>query len=512
VLDDKYVLQEARGDLSLHPSYRRYHYGYGPLAVVDSGTSRFISTDALGSTTDLTTGTGTVAAGHQYDAWGQYRNGSAPSASEPKLGFTGHQFDPETGLVYARARYYDPEVGIFISRDAYEGELSDGPSLHRFAYAYGNPLLYVDEDGNVAYEVADEWERRQREAAWTAEEGMEGAARDGASFANWAASKLGDNWFARSVGAVGVVTVQSLIQVTGSLGAIIGDPTGLVRMPMRLGTGTAQGVEDIQNGKYFEGGLKIVAEGTQVVDLAVGGFGAVRSLPGIRSGIAAEMESAVARRAALEESAARKSSAAERIVQEVKSARASESTARVAVRDAFSESQASTSRLLEKHWDDVQTLKAIGEARTPAGVARLAERAANEPGFMVGMEDGAGGGGPSAGKRSAHGSASPVPPVATQGGPRAPTFADFMTPDEAVRYNNYWTRHAPEQSSPYDMLRRYAENGDVKQVTTYDEFGTRHRQYDLRDARRGEHQHNFEYSPKTPRPKGKRSGHLRISE
>jgi RHS repeat-associated protein len=149
VLDDKYVLQEARGDLSLHPPYRRYHYGYGPLAVVDSGASRFISTDALGSTTDLTTATGAVASGHQYDAWGQYRNGTAPSASEPKLGFTGHQFDPETGLVYARARYYDPEVGIFISRDSYEGNLSEAPSLHRFAYAWGNPLIATDPSGHL---------------------------------------------------------------------------------------------------------------------------------------------------------------------------------------------------------------------------------------------------------------------------------------------------------------------------------------------------------------------------
>jgi hypothetical protein len=47
----------------------------------------------------------------KYDAWGQYRNDTAPLSNEPKLGFTGHQYDPETGLVYARARYYDPDLG-----------------------------------------------------------------------------------------------------------------------------------------------------------------------------------------------------------------------------------------------------------------------------------------------------------------------------------------------------------------------------------------------------------------
>ena len=141
------MLQEARGDVDSHPAYRRYHYAYGPLSVTDSAGTRFIGTDALGSPTDLTTTTGTVAAAHQYDAWGQYRNGTAPSAEEPKLGYTGHQYDPETGLVYARARYYDPEIGIFISRDTYEGELEDGPSLHRFMYAWDNPLRYWDSTG-----------------------------------------------------------------------------------------------------------------------------------------------------------------------------------------------------------------------------------------------------------------------------------------------------------------------------------------------------------------------------
>jgi RHS repeat-associated protein len=85
----------------------------------------------------------------KYDAWGQYRNDTAPAASEPKLGFTGHQYDPETGLVYARARYYDPDLGRFISRDSYEGSLSDAPSLHRYTYAHDNPLTYVDDDGHA---------------------------------------------------------------------------------------------------------------------------------------------------------------------------------------------------------------------------------------------------------------------------------------------------------------------------------------------------------------------------
>ena len=147
VLDDTHVLQETDANVLEHPAYRRYHYGAEPLMVVDGARARFIGTDALGSPTDLTGTTGQVEAKRQYDAWGRYRNGTAPGAGEAKLGFTGHQFDPETGLVYARARYYDPEIGRFVSRDSFEGTLGDAPSLHRFAYAWGNPLRYWDRTG-----------------------------------------------------------------------------------------------------------------------------------------------------------------------------------------------------------------------------------------------------------------------------------------------------------------------------------------------------------------------------
>ncbi len=149
VLDDTHVIQETDANVLEHPAYRRYHYGAEPLMVVDGARARFIGTDALGSPTDLTGTTGQVEAKRQYDAWGRYRNGTAPGAGEAKLGFTGHQFDPETGLVYARARYYDPEIGRFISRDTFEMPVEGAPHLHRFIYGENRPTVYVDESGHV---------------------------------------------------------------------------------------------------------------------------------------------------------------------------------------------------------------------------------------------------------------------------------------------------------------------------------------------------------------------------
>jgi RHS repeat-associated protein len=277
VLDDRHVLQEASAAAG-HPAYRRYHYAGGPLLVEDGAARRFISTDALGSPTDLTSADATVASMRKYDAWGQYRNDTAPVASEPKLGFTGHQYDPETGLVYARARYYDPDLGRFISRDTWEGDLADAPSLHRYAYAYDNPLVYVDPDGNAAYEAAEEWERAQREAAWTGEETMEKVQADSARFANWAAEKLGDSWASRIVGGVVVATAQTVIELTGGLAAVITDPTALIRAPLRLGTGAAEGVEKIERGEYVAGTLAIVADAAAAVETAAGAYAFARNV------------------------------------------------------------------------------------------------------------------------------------------------------------------------------------------------------------------------------------------
>src|SRR5690606_9540513 len=65
-----------------------------------------------------------------------------------RFGFTGHEHDQETGLIYAKARYYDPDTGRFLSQDAWAGDNTIAPSLHKYLYAYMNPTLYWDPDGN----------------------------------------------------------------------------------------------------------------------------------------------------------------------------------------------------------------------------------------------------------------------------------------------------------------------------------------------------------------------------
>ena len=82
---------------------------------------------------------GVVVNEYEYDVYGTLTASSGNQDNE--FQFAGQQTDP-TGLQYLRARYYDMENGVFLSRDP----LSDTPRWGQsaFSYATGNPILYFD--------------------------------------------------------------------------------------------------------------------------------------------------------------------------------------------------------------------------------------------------------------------------------------------------------------------------------------------------------------------------------
>lgn len=65
------------------------------------------------------------------------------------FGFTGEAHDFYNGLIYLRARYYDPEVGSFISRDSYLSNLMRPLSQNRYIYVENNPVNYIDPSGHA---------------------------------------------------------------------------------------------------------------------------------------------------------------------------------------------------------------------------------------------------------------------------------------------------------------------------------------------------------------------------
>jgi len=86
--------------------------------------------------------------GYSYDVFGGTRAQSG--ASQQPFLFTGEQGDDELRLIFLRARYYDPEVGRFISRDSFPGFDTDTQSLNRYVYVNNNPALLTDPSGEIA--------------------------------------------------------------------------------------------------------------------------------------------------------------------------------------------------------------------------------------------------------------------------------------------------------------------------------------------------------------------------
>ena len=106
----------------------------------------FFHLDGLRSTVSLTDGAGGSRQSIFYDAWGNERDRVGSSANN--FTFTGHELDKETGLIYAKARFYDAEVGRFLSQDTVLGDVASPPSLHRYFYVMQNPFRYADPTGN----------------------------------------------------------------------------------------------------------------------------------------------------------------------------------------------------------------------------------------------------------------------------------------------------------------------------------------------------------------------------
>jgi len=106
----------------------------------------FIHTDHLGSTTLITDSQGNEVSRYAYYPYGSFRSPSVNRISgTTDYLFTGQKRDTETGLDYFNARYYSPELGMFISADKAQGP-------NRYLYVGGNPIMRTDPSGNMMVE------------------------------------------------------------------------------------------------------------------------------------------------------------------------------------------------------------------------------------------------------------------------------------------------------------------------------------------------------------------------
>src|ERR1700733_14086521 len=91
---------------------------------------------------------------YEYDAYGNEFTVSGGSNTPNEMYYRGEQWDSDLGLLYLRARYYNPLTGRFMSRDPNSGVPWIPPTLHRYLYAGGDPVNMLDPSGREFVEVA----------------------------------------------------------------------------------------------------------------------------------------------------------------------------------------------------------------------------------------------------------------------------------------------------------------------------------------------------------------------
>ncbi len=123
-----------------------YVYGNGLIGKVGSdNVARYYHYDGTGHVRAITDSTGAVVERYDYDAFGTLRN--TPIGLSNDRRFTGEQFDAETAYTFLRARYYDPALGRFISKDPFDGVKKDPQTLNGYIYVGNNPVNLTDPSG-----------------------------------------------------------------------------------------------------------------------------------------------------------------------------------------------------------------------------------------------------------------------------------------------------------------------------------------------------------------------------
>lgn len=147
----------------------------GIAGIKYNNTTYFYRKDAQGNIAAILDSNGNVVVKYKYDAWGnhaalylnkvndkeQYSEADEAAFDENyaknktlaelnPFRYRGYYYDTETGLYFLKTRYYDPEVGRFITIDdiSYiDPETING--LNLYAYCGNNPVMRVDENGNA---------------------------------------------------------------------------------------------------------------------------------------------------------------------------------------------------------------------------------------------------------------------------------------------------------------------------------------------------------------------------
>lgn len=129
-----------------------YVHGLGLVSrITPDGGVRHYHYDPVGSTVALTDGDGNVTDRYAYDPFGQLRNQQGATANPFRyVGRFGVMHEGDA-LLFMRARYYNPQLGRFISQDRIPPFDGGTQSLNRLIYAEDDPVHRMDPLGLLSW-------------------------------------------------------------------------------------------------------------------------------------------------------------------------------------------------------------------------------------------------------------------------------------------------------------------------------------------------------------------------
>ena len=199
--------------------------------------------DVLGNIVMIKDDMGVPLVRYTYNEWGvcfvEAFNLNNNAAAELALGnlnpfrYRGYYYDSESNLYYLMSRYYDPEIGQFISMDAVaylKPETIGGVDL--YAYGLNNPVMYVDPTGH-----SPEW----------------------LQIAGWIGLGVGIVLCGVAIGiltgGVGTVTLMGAIAVGAAKGALIGAAIGIGAGAVAGATGSLIAGESLGSSEFWNNTL-----------------------------------------------------------------------------------------------------------------------------------------------------------------------------------------------------------------------------------------------------------------
>ena len=128
----------------------------GVFAVKHNDSTYFYRKNAQNDIIALLDNTSNVVVKYNYDAWGKCVVDSSTTnttlANLNPFRYRSYYLDTETNLYFLKTRYYDPEIGRFITIDdiSYlDPESING--LNLYAYCFNNPVNCIDPTGNAPW-------------------------------------------------------------------------------------------------------------------------------------------------------------------------------------------------------------------------------------------------------------------------------------------------------------------------------------------------------------------------